>query len=206
MKYEVKNFDNETLGEIDLAPEVFSAPLRQDILARVVHWQLAKRRSGNHATKGISQISGTTKKPWKQKGTGRARAGSLRAPQMRGGATIFGPLTRDHGYDLQKKVRRLALKVALSSKLASGELLVVENLNANTQKTKELTQKIKALGLRSALIIDGIEVNKDFARTASNIVGVDVLPQQGINVYDILRHEHLVLTRAAVENLESRLK
>lgn len=206
MKYEVKNFENDNVGEIDLSPEIFSAPLRQDILARMVHWQLAKRRSGNHATKGISQISGTTKKPWKQKGTGRARAGSLRAPQMRGGATIFGPLTRDHGYDLQKKVRRLALKIALSSKFASGELLIVENLDANTQKTKELTKKIQALGLRSALIIDGIEVNKDFARTASNIVGLDVLPQQGINVYDILRHEHLVLTRAAVETLESRLK
>jgi len=206
MKYEVKNFENDNVGEIDLSPEIFSAPLRQDILARMVHWQLAKRRSGNHATKGISQISGTTKKPWKQKGTGRARAGSLRAPQMRGGATIFGPLTRDHGYDLQKKVRRMALKIALSSKFASGELLIVENLDANTQKTKELTKKIQALGLRSALIIDGIEVNKDFARTASNIVGLDVLPQQGINVYDILRHEHLVLTRAAVETLESRLK
>lgn len=206
MKYEVKNFENDNVGEIDLSPEIFSAPLRQDILARMVHWQLAKRRSGNHATKGISQISGTTKKPWKQKGTGRARAGSLRAPQMRGGATIFGPLTRDHGYDLQKKVRRMALKIALSSKFASGELLIVENLDANTQKTKELTKKIQALGLRSALIIDDIEVNKDFARTASNIVGLDVLPQQGINVYDILRHEHLVLTRAAVETLESRLK
>lgn len=143
MKYEVKNFENDNVGEIDLSPEIFSAPLRQDILARMVHWQLAKRRSGNHATKGISQISGTTKKPWKQKGTGRARAGSLRAPQMRGGATIFGPLTRDHGYDFQKKVRRMALKIALSSKFASGELLIVENLDANTQKTKELTKKFR---------------------------------------------------------------
>jgi len=206
MKYEVRDFNNKKVGEIQLTPEIFSAPLRQDILARMVHWQLAKRRAGTHSTKGVSEISGTTKKPWKQKGTGRARAGSLRSPQFRGGATIFGPRPRDYGYDLPKKVRQLALKTALSTKVASGELLVVESLNAGTHKTKDLEQKFKALGLRSALIIDGIEVNKEFARTAANLRGIDVLPQQGINVYDILRHEHLVLTKAAIENLESRLK
>jgi large subunit ribosomal protein L4 len=206
MKYEVRDFDNKKVGEIQLMPEIFSAPLRQDILARMVHWQLAKRRAGTHSTKGVSEISGTTKKPWRQKGTGRARAGSLRSPQFRGGATIFGPHPRDHGYDLPKKVRQLALKTALSSKVASGELLIVENLNTGTRKTKDLEQKFKTLGLRSVLIIDGFEVNKDFARTAANLPGVDVLPQQGINVYDILRHEHLVLTKAAIENLESRLK
>lgn len=206
MKYEVRDFDNKKIGEVQLNSEIFSIPLRQDILARMVHWQLAKRRSGNHSTKGISQISGTTRKPWKQKGTGRARAGSLRSPQFRGGAVIFGPLTRDHGYKLPKKVRQLALKTALSSKVASGELLIVENLNMGITKTKDLVKKFIALGLRSALIIDGEEVNKDFARTAANLPGVDVLPQQGINVYDILRHEHLVLTKAAIENLESRLK
>src|SRR5476651_876585 len=145
MKYEVKNFENATVGEIELSPEIFSAPLRQDILARVVHWQLARRRSGNHATKGISQISGTTKKPWKQKGTGRARAGSLRAPQFRGGAVIFGPHPRDHGYKLPKKVRQLALKTALSSKVTSGELLIVENLNTGITKTKDLVKKFMAL-------------------------------------------------------------
>lgn len=206
MKYEVRDFDNKKIGEVQLNSEIFSIPLRQDILARMVHWQLAKRRSGNHSTKGISQISGTTRKPWKQKGTGRARAGSLRSPQFRGGAVIFGPLTRDHGYKLPKKVRQLALKTALSSKVASGELLIVENLNMGITKTKDLVKKFIALGLRSALIIDGEEVNKDFARTAANLPGVDVLPQQGINVYDILRHEHLVLTKAAIQNLESRLK
>lgn len=206
MKYEIRSFDNKKIGEVQLKPEIFSMPLRQDILARMVHWQLAKRRSGTHSTKGVSEISGTTKKPWKQKGTGRARAGSLRSPQFRGGATIFGPLPRDHGYKLPKKVRQLALKTALSSKVASGELLVVEDLNTGITKTKDLMKKIMALGLRSALIIDGEEVNKDFARTVANLPGVDVLPQQGINVYDILRHEHLVLTKAAIENLESRLK
>lgn len=206
MKYEVRDFDNKKVGEIQLDADIFSVPLRQDILARMVHWQLAKRRSGTHATKGVSQISGTTKKPWRQKGTGRARHGSLRSPQFRGGATIFGPLPRDHGYDLPKKVRKLALKTALSSKVASGELLIVESLNTGITKTKELLQKFIGLGLRSALIIDGEEVNKDFARSTANLPGVDVLPQQGINVYDILRHEHLVLTKAAIQNLESRLK
>lgn len=206
MKYEVRNFENKKVGEVQLNPEIFSAPLRQDILARMVHWQLAKRRAGTHSTKGVSDISGTTKKPWKQKGTGRARAGSLRSPQFRGGAVIFGPHPRDHGYDLPKKVRQMALRTALSSKAASGGLLIVEDLNAGTTKTKELVKKFETLGLRSALIIDGAEVNKDFARTAANLPGVDVLPQQGINVYDILRHEHLVLTKAAIENLESRLK
>lgn len=206
MKYEVRNFDNKKVGEVTLNPDIFSSPLRQDILARMVHWQLAKRRSGTHATKGVSQISGTTKKPWRQKGTGRARAGSLRSPQFRGGATIFGPHPRDHGYSLPKKVRKLALKTALSTKVASGALLIVEDLNAGIKKTQDLAKKLHTLGLRSALIIDGAEVNKDFARTAANFPGVDVLPQQGINVYDILRHEHLVLTKAAIENLESRLK
>lgn len=206
MKYEIRNFENKKVGEVQLDPIVFSAPLRQDILARMVHWQLAKRRAGTHSTKGISQVSGTTKKPWRQKGTGRARQGSLRSPQFRGGAIIFGPKPRDHGYGLPKKVRQLALKTALSAKVASGELLIMEDLNAGTTKTKELVKKFQALGLRSALIIDGAEVNKDFARTAANLPGVDVLPQHGINVYDILRHEHLVLTKAAIVNLESRLK
>lgn len=206
MKYEIRNLENKKVGEVKLNPDIFSAPLRQDILARVVHWQLAKRRAGTHATKGISQISGTTKKPWKQKGTGRARQGSLRSPQFRGGAVIFGPHPRDHGYKLSRKVRQLGLKTALSSKAASGELLILEDLKVGTSKTKDLVKKIQSLGLRSPLIIDGPDVNKDFVRAASNLPGVDVLPQQGINVYDILRHEHLVLTKAAIENLESRLK
>jgi len=206
MKYEVKNFDNKKVGEVTLSPEIFALPSRADILARMVNWQLAKRRSGNHASKGVSDISGTTKKPWRQKGTGRARAGSLRSPQFRGGAVIFGPVVRDHGFSLPKKVRQLALKTALSTKVASGSLLVVEDLNAGTAKTKDLVKKFAGLGLKSALIIGGEEVNTDFAKAAANIPGVDVLPQQGINVYDILRREHLVLTKAAIENLESRLK
>src|SRR5229473_404565 len=128
MKLAITNLDNKEVGSIDLAEAVFGLPVRRDILARMVNWQLAKRRAGTHKTKGISDVQGTTKKPWKQKGTGRARQGSLRSPQFRGGAVIFGPHPRDHGYDLPKKVRQLALKTALSSKVASGELLVVENL------------------------------------------------------------------------------
>lgn len=206
MKYEIRDFDNKKVGELQLSADIFSLPLRQDILARMVQWQLAKRRAGTHSTKGVSEISGTTKKPWRQKGTGRARQGSLRSPQFRTGAVIFGPHPRDHGYSLPKKIRRLALKTALSTKAASGELLIVETLNTGIIKTKELVQKFLALGLRSALIVDGEEVNKDFARAAANLPGVDVLPHQGINVYDILRHEHLVLTKAAIQNLESRFK
>ena len=206
MKYVIKNFENSDIGELSLCADVFGAPIRADIIARMVHWQLAKRRSGNHATKGISQISGTTRKPWRQKGTGRARAGSLRSPQFRGGATIFGPVTRDHGYDLPKKVRKLALKAALSSKVADGSLLIVDELNLKSPKTKDLVQTFQNLGLASALIIGGEEVNPVFARAASNIIGIDVLPQQGINVYDIMRRKHLVLTKAAVEYLENRLK
>ncbi len=206
MKYEVRNLENKKVGDIQLNADIFSVPLRQDVIARMIHWQLAKRRAGTHATKGISQISGTTRKPWKQKGTGRARQGSLRSPQFRGGAVIFGPVPRDHGYSLPKKVRQLALKTALSAKAASGELLILEDLKTKSAKTKEIKEKFAGLGLRSVLIIDGAELNQDFARSISNLPGVDLLPQQGINVYDIIRHEHLVLTKAAIENIESRFK
>lgn len=206
MKYEVKNIDNKKVGDIQLQEAIFSVPLRQDIVARMVHWQLAKRRAGTHATKGVSQIQGTTKKPWRQKGTGRARQGSLRSPQFRGGAVIFGPLPRDHGYKLPKKVRLLALKTALATKAQNGQLLILDQLKSGSKKTKEIQQKISNLGLKSALFVDGPEVDVDFARCVSNLPGVDVLPQQGINVYDIIRHEHLVLSKAAIESIESRLK
>ena len=138
MKVSVKNLDNKEIGEIELAEAVFGAPVRRDILARVVNWQLAKRRAGTHKTKGISDIQGTTKKPWRQKGTGRARQGSLRSPQFRGGAVIFGPVVRDHGFDLQKKVRRLGLKSALSAKQAEGKLVVIDEAQVKDAKTKAL--------------------------------------------------------------------
>jgi large subunit ribosomal protein L4 len=206
MKATIKNLNNEAVGEIELSDAVFGLPTRTDLLARMVNWQLAKRRSGNHKTKGISEISGTTKKPYGQKGTGRARQGSIRSPQFRGGATIFGPVVRSHAHELTKKVRKLALKTALSAKAAEGKLIVLEAAAAETHKTKELAARLATLGLTSALIIDGSNLDENFAKASRNIPLIDVLPEQGANVYDILRRDTLVLTRNAVEQLEARLK
>jgi len=206
MKCSVTNLDNKKVGDIDLDEAVFGLPLRPDILARMVNWQLAKRRAGTHKTKGISDVSGTTRKPHRQKGTGRARQGSLRSPQFRGGAVIFGPVVRSHVHDLTKKVRRLALKTVLSSKQADGKLVILDAARTQAAKTKALAGKLDKLGWRSVLVIDGPELDDNFCRAAANIPGVDVLPQQGANVYDILRRDILVLTRDAVQHLEARLK
>src|SRR5690349_18871461 len=206
MKLTVKTLDNGDAGEIELSDDVFGVTVRKDILARVVNWQLAKRRAGTHKTKGVSEISGTTKKPYKQKGTGRARQGSLRSPQFRGGAVIFGPVARSHEFDLQKKVRRLGLKTALSAKQAEGKLVVIDAAKVAEAKTKLLRARLDKFGWDSALIIDGNAVDEGFARAVRNLPKVDVLPSQGANVYDILRRDTLVLTRDAVEQLEARLK
>jgi large subunit ribosomal protein L4 len=206
MKLSVKNLDNQDVGEIELSEDVFGVAVRPDILARMVNWQLAKRRAGTHKTKGISDIQGTTKKPFKQKGGGRARQGSLRSPQFRGGAVIFGPVVRSHAFDLQKKVRRLALKTALSSKQAEGKLIVLDTATMSEGKTKQLGDRLAKLGWESVLIIGGETLDENFARAARNLPKVDVLPQQGANVYDILRRDTLVLTREAVQLLEARLK
>jgi large subunit ribosomal protein L4 len=206
MKLPVKNLANESVGEIELDDAVFGMPVREDLIFRAVNWQLAKRRSGNHKTKGISEIAGTTKKPYKQKGTGRARQGSLRSPQFRGGARIFGPVVRSHEHDLTKKVKKLALKTALSAKAADGQLIVLDLAVADTHKTKALAGAFKAMGFESLLVIDGETLNENFVRAARNIPLVDVLPSQGANVYDIIRRNTLVLTRNAVSDLEARLK
>jgi large subunit ribosomal protein L4 len=206
MKCPITSLDNKTVGDIELADEVFGATVRRDIIARMVNYQLAKRRAGTHKTKGISDISGTTKKPWRQKGTGHARQGSLRSPQFRGGARIFGPVVRDHAHDLPKKVRRLALKSALSSKQAEGKLVVVDALKSKDAKTGAVAKQIAGLGWGTALLIDGPTVDSGLQKAIANLPGIDLLPQQGINVYDILRHDTLVLSRAAVEHLEARLK
>jgi large subunit ribosomal protein L4 len=206
MKLTVRNLDNQEVGDIELADAVFGLPVRRDILARVVNWQLAKRRAGTHKAKGVSDISGTSKKPYKQKGTGRARQGSLRSPQFRGGAVIFGPVVRSHAFDLQKKVRRLGLKTALSAKQAEGKLIVIDAAKLDEAKTKALRARFDALGWSSVLIIDGATLDEGFARAARNLLRVDVLPQQGANVYDILRRDTLVLTREGVQQLEARLK
>ena len=206
MKAEIRNLDNEAVGEIELADEVFGVAVRKDILARVINWQLAKRRAGTHKTKGIGDISGTTKKPYRQKGTGRARQGSLRSPQFRKGAVIFGPVVRSHEFDLQKKVRKLGLKCALAAKAAEGKLVVLDAASTAEPKTKALAERFRKLGWESVLIIDGPQLDENFVRASRNIPKVDLLPQQGANVYDILRRDTLVLTRAAVEHLEARLK
>ena len=209
MKLKVTDISNKAVGEVEIDDavfaDIFGRKVRKDILARCVNWQLAKRRAGTHKTKEIGDISGTTKKPYSQKGTGNARQGSLRSPQFRGGATIFGPVVRSHAHDLPKKVRKLALKNALSAKHKDGKLVLWGETKANG-KTKELAAQFKKLGWGSVLVIDGPEVNEQFAKAARNIPNVDVLPQQGANVYDILRRDTLVLTKGAMEHLVERLK
>lgn len=206
MKHDVITLDNQSAGSVDLDEAVFGLEVRTDILHRVVRWQLARQQAGTHKTKGISEIRGTTAKPFKQKGTGRARQGSKRATQWRGGATVFGPVVRSHAHDLPKKVRKLGLKTALSAKARDNKLVVLDAATSETGKTKDLAACLAALGWTSALVIDGPEVNESFARAASNIVGIDVLPQQGANVRDILRRDTLVLTKDAVAHLQERLK
>ncbi len=206
MKLDVISLDNKTVGSLDLAEEVFGREVRTDLLARMVNYQLAKRRSGNHKTKTVSEVSGTTKKPFKQKGTGRARQGSMRSVQFRGGGVIFGPVVRSHAHDLPKKVRALALKTALSAKAKDGKLVILDEARLDSHKTRELAQKFSVLGWSSVLVIDGAELNINFARASQNLPHVDVLPQQGANVYDILRRDTLVLTKDAVAALEARLK
>lgn len=206
MKVAVKNLENKKVGDIDLDPAIFGLPKRTDVLHRVVNWQQAKRRSGTHKTKGVSEISGTGKKPFAQKGTGRARAGSLRNPQHRGGAVIFGPVVRDHGFSLPKAIRKLALKTALSAKQADGKLVILDAVKAKAVKTKDMAKALKGLEITSALIVDGGEVDANFALSVRNIPQVDILPVAGLNVYDILRRDTLVMTKDAIEKLEARLK
>lgn len=206
MKYDVIDLDKNKIGSVDLADEVFGVEIRKDILARVIDWQLAKRRAGTHATKGISEISGTTKKPFKQKGTGNARQGSLRSPQFRGGATIFGPVVRSHAYSLPKKIRALGLRIALSEKAKSGKLVVIDSVKIDAPKTKEVSARLQKLGWGSALVLDKPEAAVNFSLAVSNIVGIDVLPPEGANVYDIVKRDTLVLTKDAIEHLEARLK
>ena len=206
MKVAVKDLTNKKVGDIDLDDAIFGVTPRKDILHRMVNWQLAKRRAGTHKVKSISEVSGTGKKPFAQKGTGNARQGSLRSTQMRGGQTVHGPVVRSHAHDMQKKVRKLALKMALSQKQADGQLIILKEATAKTHKTKDLVAILAKMEIKSAVIIGGDELDENFVRAASNIPLLDVLPQQGANVYDILRRDILVLTKDAVEKLEARLK
>lgn len=205
MQIKVITWENKDSGEISLSESVFGLPARRDVLHRVVNWQLAKRQSGNHSAQTRSEVRGGKKKPHAQKGGGRARQGSTNAPHMIGGGVAMGPRTRSHAHDLPKKIRKLGLKTALSAKLAEGKLIVVKDANAATPKTSLLAKGLKSLGVKSALVIDGDVLNDNFRNAAANIINIDVLPSIGANVYDILRHENLVLTEAAVKKLEERL-
>ena len=203
MQIEIRTLDNGSAGTADLPDELFGVSPRADIMARVVHWQQAKRRAGTHKAKGMGEVQGTTKKPYRQKGTGNARQGSLRSPQFRKGGVVHGPVVRSHAYDLPKKVRRLGLISALSQKQAEGKLVVLD-VAAGATKTKELAAKLKTLGWNSALIVDRA-VDEKFLRASRNIIGLDVLPTVGANVLDILAHEVLAITTAGLEGLKERL-
>ena len=206
MELKVTTLEGKDAGSVQLSDAIFGLDPRKDLIQRCINWQLAKRQAGTHKTKGRAEVWRTGKKMYKQKGTGGARHGSARVPQFRGGGRAFGPVVRSHAFDLPKKVRALALKHALSAKAKDGGLLVIDNAALAAAKTKTLVGHFSGLGLSNALIIDGAELNAGFATAARNIPNIDVLPIQGINVYDILRRQKLVLTKAAVDAREARFK
>ena len=206
MKLDVIKLDAGKAGDIELSDDIFGLEPRADLLHRVVRWQRARAQQGTHSTLGKSDVSYSTKKIYRQKGTGGARHGSRKAPIFRSGGVYKGPVSRSHAFDLPKKVRALGLKHALSAKVAAGELVIVDSLNLAEAKTSAVAKAVKENGWKRVLVIDGAEVNQDFARAARNIEGVDILPSMGANVYDILKRDTLVITRAGVEALEARLK
>ena len=206
MKHDVIKLDGGKAGSIDLDEALFGLEPRKDILHRVVRYQLAKRQRGTHKVKTRSETSYSTKKIYRQKGTGGARHGDRNAPIFRGGGVYKGPKVRSHAHDLTKKFRKLGLKHALSAKMTAGELVIVDNAEMASAKTGELAKTVKNLGWKRALVVDGVEVNANFALAARNIDGVNVLPSQGANVYDILKSDTLVLTKAGVVALEARLR
>jgi len=205
MKVDVKTIDNRKKGDIELSDAVFAIAPRADVVARVVKWQLAKRRAGTHLVKGRSDVSKTGAKMFRQKGTGRARAGNGSVSQFRGGGVVHGPVVRDHGHELPKKIRKLGMRSVLSAKMAAGQLIILDDAKADG-KTAALRAQLEKLGATNALIVTGANVDAGFSRAASNLPLVDVLPQQGANVYDMVRREMLVLSRDAVVYLEERLK
>jgi large subunit ribosomal protein L4 len=206
MELKVMSFDGKSSGSVELSETIFGLEPRKDILQRCVTWQLAKRRAGTHKVKNRAEINRTGKKMYRQKGTGSARHGPAKVNLFRGGGRSFGPVVRSHEIGLPKKVRALALKHALSAKAKDGGIIVVDKATIEGGKTKALAANFEKLGISNVLIIDGAAVDVGFAQAARNIPNVDVLPVQGINVYDILRRHHLVLTKAALEALEARFK
>jgi len=206
MKIAVKTIENKDAGEITLDKDVFGVALRQDLLHRMINYQLAKRRAGTHKTQTRCEVTGTGAKPWKQKGTGRARAGDLKRTQDRGGAVVHGPQPRSHAVDMPKKLRKLAMKVALSVKASQGKLIILDDAKAKDHKTKPMASALAKFGFNSALIVGGKEIDVNFARATANLPRIDVLPSQGANVYDIIRRDVLVLTKEAVNDLTEKLK
>lgn len=202
----VTNFHNEDKGLMVLAGDVFDVPIRKDIIHRVVLWQLAKRQQGTHSTKTISEVSGTGRKPWRQKGTGRARHGTLRGPQFRGGARMHGPKPRSHAIKLNKKVRRLGLKIALTARAAEGKLLVFEDLEVPTHKTKNIVNYVEQMeDTKKLLLVDGGPISENLKLATQNLHYVNVLPSIGLNVYSILQHDTLVMSRDAVNRIVERM-
>ena len=206
MKVKVQSFAGTAAADVELNDEVFGLDPRADILHRVVRWQRNKAQAGTHKVKTRSEVKYSTKKIYRQKGTGGARHGARSAPIFRGGGIYKGPVVRSHGHELTKKFRALGLKHALSSKAADGSLVVLDNIEMKDAKTGSLAKAVKDLGWKRVLVIDGADVNENFAKAAANIDGVDVLPSMGANVYDILKRDTLVITKAGVEALEARLK
>jgi large subunit ribosomal protein L4 len=206
MQLEITTLDGKAAGSVELPDTIFGLEPRTDLIHRCITWQLAKRQRGTHKVKNRAEINRTGKKMYRQKGTGSARHGSARVNIFRGGGRAFGPVVRSHAIDLPKKVRALALKHALSAKAKDGGIIVLEKATVDAGKTKALRDRFGKLGLTNALIVDGAEVNANFRLAARNIPNIDVLPVQGINVYDILRRHTLVLTKAALDALEARFK
>jgi large subunit ribosomal protein L4 len=206
MELKVKTLDGGDAGSVAVSESVFGLEPRADIIARMVRYQQMKKMAGTHKTKTRGEVTGTTKKFLRQKGSGGARHGNKKVPQFRGGGRAFGPVVRDHAIELPKKIRALALKHALSSKVKNDNLIILDDAKAVAPKTAAVKKQISGLGIQSALIISGKEVDENFAKAARNIVGIDVLPVQGINVLDVLRRDTLVLTKAAVDALEERFK
>ena len=205
MKQDILNLENKNVGTIELNDSIYGLEVRADILQRAVPWQLARLQSGTHQTKGRSDVALTASKPFKQKGSGNARQGSRKGAQFRKGGVVFGPVVRDHSFDLTKKFRKLGLKTALSANAKEGNLIVIDEATLSAPKTKDLQAKLNACGLANCLFIDGKEVDVNFALASRNIAGIDILPTIGANVYDILKKDKLVLTKDAVSCLEERL-
>jgi len=205
MELTIKNWNNAEVGSLHVSDAVFNAEVRRDILHRVVTWQLAKRRAGTHKVKERSEIDRTKSKQFRQKGSGRARHSSQNPNIFRGGGVVHGPRPRDHGYNLPKKVRAMGMRCALSVKSRAGQLIVLDNTAASSVKTKDLKAKLDAMGIKSALVVGGSDVDENLRKAAGNLIGIDVLPQQGANVYDILRRECLVIALDAVKHLDACL-